>query len=93
MKSGSNFEQASYSAFDPDAPFGWFGNAAQNLQERAFSCAISPDNPDDLASLDLKRNVSQSPKLLLGHAPGKIFIAWIPVWEVRRSVSRFYCAG
>src|SRR6516162_11701496 len=62
MKAGSNFQQRSDTAMNQGAPFGWPGNARENLAQRTLASAIAPDHADDFTVLHLKRNVTQRPE-------------------------------
>ena len=49
-----------------DAPAGRLGDAAQNLEQRAFASAIASDDADDFTPFDLEGDIAQRPTLFLG---------------------------
>src|SRR5246127_1372346 len=64
MKSGANLEQAGHTASKYHPPSRRFGDAAQDLEQRAFARAVAADNSQDLALLDLETDILERPELL-----------------------------
>src|ERR1700731_3446410 len=64
MKSGANLEQSGHTASKRHPPSRRFGDAAQDLEQRAFACAVATDNAEDLASLDLEADILERPEFL-----------------------------
>src|SRR6516164_2260658 len=64
VKAGADLEQACDSPPKDYSPLGRLGDAAQDLEECALAGSIAPDNPQDLAALDLKAYIFEGPELL-----------------------------
>jgi hypothetical protein len=64
MKSGANLEQAGHTASKCHPPSRRFGDAAQDLEQRAFARAVAADNSQDLALLDLETDILERPEFL-----------------------------
>src|ERR1700680_5043678 len=64
MKAGPDFEQAGDAATEHPPPLGRFGDAAEDLQERALARAIATDDADDLALLDSEDDILERPELI-----------------------------
>ena len=47
-----------------DASFGRLGDAAEDLQQRAFAGAVAPDDAENFALFDLEAHVLQRPEFL-----------------------------
>ena len=60
MKAGADFEQASNTTAKNYAPSGRLGDAAENLEERAFAGSVASDNPQYLAALDLEADIPRA---------------------------------
>ena len=63
MKSGADFKQAGDPPANGDAPFAWFGDARQDLEQRRFARTVAPDHPDHVALFDGEIDVAQRPEL------------------------------
>ena len=64
MKSRAHFEQACHPSAQHNAPFGRLGDAAKNLQQRAFAGSVAADDADDLALFDFEVDVLERPEFL-----------------------------
>src|SRR5262249_8740399 len=64
VKSRPNLKQTAHAATQPHASLGWFGNPAENLEQRAFARSIAPDDAKNLSLLDFEAHVPQCPKFL-----------------------------
>ncbi len=53
MKTSADLKQARDSTVDANPPFGGHGNPAQDFQQGALSRAVSSDDADHFAALDL----------------------------------------
>src|SRR6476659_3384639 len=61
MKTGTNFEQASYSAAEMDASTSRLRYPAEEFQQRAFPGAIRSDNPNHIGPRDRERHIVECP--------------------------------
>src|ERR1700730_7394181 len=57
VETGADLEQACDTAPQGNPPGGRFGDAAQDLEERALAGSVAPDDPQDLAALDLEADI------------------------------------
>src|ERR1700756_2476882 len=64
MKSGANLEQAGHTASKRHPPSRWFGDAAEDLEQRAFARAVATDDAQDFALLDLEADILERPEFL-----------------------------
>src|SRR3954469_2279955 len=64
MEASADFEQAGDAARDRHAALAWLGDARQYFQQCRFAGAVAADNAENLASPDLKADISQRPELL-----------------------------
>src|SRR6266849_6202144 len=62
MKACADFEQRSDAAVDVGIAFGGFGDAREDLQQRALPSAVAADDADDFAALYFEGNVAQCPE-------------------------------
>jgi hypothetical protein len=62
VKSGTYFEQAADAPAQLGPTLCGLGDAAQDLEQRALSCAIAAYHADDLALGNLEADVAQRPK-------------------------------
>src|SRR5687768_5387304 len=76
MKTRSDFQQAGDASANPDAPGGWFGDAAENFQKRRFARAIAPDHPDGVPLFDRKTDIAKGPEFFLLLFCGRLFSEW-----------------
>src|SRR5436309_13253833 len=54
VKTGADFEQCADAAINVGVSGGGLGNARENLEERALTRAVAPDDPDYFALLDFE---------------------------------------
>src|SRR5580704_9527357 len=80
VKSSTDFEQARDPTFDGHTAFGWLGDAGKNFQKRALTGAVTPDNSNNLTTLDLKVHIFKCPELL-DPVPGD---HWLPTGHFQR---------
>ena len=66
VKAGADFEKRGDAAFHAGEAFGGFGDAAENFEQGRFARAVSADDADDFAALDIKRDVAKGPEIALG---------------------------
>src|ERR1035441_3865452 len=59
VKAGTDFQEAGDAAFDPDAAFGWFGDAAEDFEQGALARAVATDDAHHFALFDLERDRSE----------------------------------
>jgi hypothetical protein len=64
VKSGADLEQARDTAPQDDPAGSRFCDAAQNFQKSAFPGAVTADDPDNLASVDLETHFFECPEFL-----------------------------
>src|SRR5262245_46722724 len=67
MKPHADLQQGADTAEDFRRSARRFGDAGEDLEERALSRAVAPDDTDDLALLDLQRDVLDRPDLSALH--------------------------
>jgi hypothetical protein len=61
MKTHADLQQGADTAVDFRRSARRFGDAGEDLEERALSGAVAPDDADDLALPDLQRDVFEIP--------------------------------
>src|ERR1017187_9456723 len=54
METGANFKKAADAALDGNTPVRRFRDSRENLQERALTSPVAPDNAYDVAVLDVE---------------------------------------
>ena len=59
VKAGADLQQARDLAFQVDAAMGWLGDAAQDFEQRALACSVSPDDAQHFPPVDLERDILQ----------------------------------
>ena len=64
MEAGADLEQARNASPQRDPPLRRLGDAAQNLEQRAFSGAVAADDAENLALLDLEAHILERPEFL-----------------------------
>src|SRR6476469_4738506 len=64
MKAGTHFQKGSYSAAQAHLSFGGSGDPRQDLEQCAFSGAITADHANRLSGRDFKRNIAECPESL-----------------------------
>src|ERR1700743_999119 len=64
MKSCTDFEKARNTSTKHDPSTRRRRDAAQDFQQSAFACAVTPDDPEDLATLHLKIDILKCPEFL-----------------------------
>ncbi len=62
MKAAPNFEKCADVTVHFGAAFGRFGDARQDLQQRALAGAVEADNAQQLALAQLERDIAQRPR-------------------------------
>ena len=68
MKSGAHFEQRGDAALQAYLALGGFGDAGKNFEEGTFARSVAANDADDIAIVDIERNVVQRPE-----GSGRIF--------------------
>src|SRR5262249_31751729 len=63
MKTYADFQQGADAAVDFRRSARGIGDAGEDLEQRALSGAVAPDDAGDLALLDLQRDVLEGPEL------------------------------
>jgi len=66
MKPGSDLEQTSHAPIEPCPPFGRFGDARENFQQRRFAGAIDADDAETFARNDVEIDSAKSPEGAIG---------------------------
>src|SRR5262245_46880007 len=62
MKTCPYFQQTSYSAMDLSPAGGRLNNTRKNLEQGAFPCPVTSNDPNDFAAFYFKRHILQSPE-------------------------------
>ena len=62
VEAGADLQQAGDPAADDGPAGGRFGDAAEDLQQRALARPVAADDADDLALVDLERDVLEGPE-------------------------------
>ncbi len=63
MEAGADLEQGTDAAADLGSTLGRLGDAREELQQRRLAGAVSADEADHLALLDLEARVAEGPQL------------------------------
>src|SRR6185503_4166615 len=63
MEAGAHFEKARDSSVNGDPTGRRLGDPAEDLQNRRFSSAVLPDDPDGLTAKHFERDIPKCPKL------------------------------
>jgi hypothetical protein len=71
VKSGAEFENCAQSAIDATGSGCRFKCACDQLQERALTRTIPPDDADDFAAWDVERDIVQCPELRVALLTGE----------------------
>ncbi len=66
MKSSSYLQKARNPSFRWIRPSGWFGDAAEDLQQRGFARAVAPNDTYDVSLPDLESDISKRPEIFRG---------------------------
>lgn len=66
VEAGADFEEARDAAPRADGARGGCGHAAEELEERAFACAVAADDAYDVALFHLEVDVLQGPHVVAG---------------------------
>ena len=72
VKADSDLEQRAHATANVCEAVGRLRDPREDLQQRRLACAVAADDPDDLAGLDLERDVAERPDprvLLLARVP------------------------
>ena len=62
VKSSADLKQAGHPPANGDAPFAWFGDARQDLEQRRFARTVASDHPDHVALIDGEIDIAQRPE-------------------------------
>src|SRR5207237_7767573 len=72
VKADGDLQERADTAVDFRGSARRIGDAGEDLEQRALSCAVAPDDADDLALLDLERDVLERPEL--GSLHGRVVV-------------------
>src|SRR5262245_60158806 len=64
MEAGANFEETCHPTAQAHPARGGFGDAAQNLEQRALTGTVSADDSDHLPAAHVKTHVLEGPEFL-----------------------------
>src|SRR5258705_4989527 len=70
VEAGSHLQERPDSAVDLHPPLGGFGDARENLEQRALARAVGTNDADDLAPRDIKGHVAQRPDVIRPYRRG-----------------------
>src|SRR5205823_6568387 len=62
MKTGAHFKQTRYASQNPYASLRWFGDPAQELEQRGLAGTIATDDANHVAPPDFETHVSKCPE-------------------------------
>jgi hypothetical protein len=68
VKTGPDFEKARHTASDHGTPLRRFGDAVEDLEERALAGAVAANDAEDLALLDVEADVLGRPDVQIRSA-------------------------
>ena len=85
MEAGPDLEQAADAAADRGSALGRSRDAGEDLEQRRLAGAVSPDDPERLAFLEVERDVPESPDLLVS-AP--MLLPGEPLADVRHRLAQ-----
>jgi len=71
MKTGPDLQETPDPAIEFYLPGRRVGNPGEDLQQGRFSSTIPADNTDDFTGVDIKRDIFEGIKRLLGASPGR----------------------